>query len=71
MPTHWSSCTPKEKIILSPELINALTDCIEYVIVHELCLLVHRNHTPKFMDLQNKELPGWERWKTKLESVML
>ena len=70
MPTRWGSCTPKKKIILNPELIKAPTGCIEYVIVHELCHLVHRNHTAKFMELQNKEMPGWEKWKERLERVL-
>jgi len=70
MPTRWGSCTPQNKIILNPELIKAPTGCIEYVIVHELCHLVYRNHTAKFMALQNKELPGWQKWKDKLEKVL-
>ena len=70
MPTRWGSCTPKNKIILNPELIKAPTGCIEYVIVHELCHLVHRNHTAKFMELQNKEIPGWGKWKERLERVL-
>ncbi len=71
MPTRWGSCTPQNKIILNPELIKAPTGCIEYVIVHELCHLVYRNHTVKFMALQNKELPGWQKWKDKLEKVLM
>ena len=70
MPTRWGSCTPKGKIILNPELIKAPRGCIEYVIIHELCHLVHHNHTQKFIDLQNKEMPGWEKWKTKLEKFL-
>ncbi len=70
MPTRWGSCTPQKKIILNPELIKAPIGCIEYVIVHELCHFAHRNHTTKFMDLQNKEFPAWGKWKRKLEKVL-
>ncbi len=70
MPTRWGSCTPKGKIILNPELIKAPKGCIEYVIIHELCHLVHRDHTQKFIDLQAKEMPNWENWKNKLEKLM-
>lgn len=70
MPTRWGSCTPKGKIILNPELIKAPKGCIEYVIVHELCHLIHRDHTQKFMDLQTKEMKDWEKWKTKLERLL-
>lgn len=70
MPTRWGSCTPKGKIILNPELIKAPKGCIEYVIVHELCHLVHLDHTQKFIDLQTKEMPDWEKWKMKLERVL-
>ncbi|MCB2196988.1 MAG: M48 family metallopeptidase [Bacteroidetes bacterium] len=70
MPTRWGSCTPKGKIILNPELIKAPRGCIEYVIIHELCHLVHHDHTKRFIDLQTKEMPNWERWKTKLEDLL-
>lgn len=70
MPTRWGSCTPKGKIILNPELIKAPRPCIEYVIIHELCHLVHHEHTQKFLDLQRKEIRDWERWKEKLEKFL-
>ena len=70
MPTRWGSCTAKDKIILNPELIKAPKPCIEYVIIHELCHLVHHDHTQKFIDLQTKEMPAWEKWKMKLEKLL-
>lgn len=70
MPTRWGSCTPKGKIILNPELIKAPKGCIEYVIIHELCHLIHHDHTQRFMDLQTKEMKDWEKWKTKLEKLL-
>lgn len=70
MPTRWGSCTPKGKIILNPELIKAPKGCIEYVIIHELCHLVHPNHSQKFVDLQTREMKDWERWKKKLEALL-
>ncbi|HUX58703.1 MAG TPA: SprT family zinc-dependent metalloprotease [Bacteroidales bacterium] len=70
MPTRWGSCTPKGKIILNPELIKAPKGCIEYVIIHELCHLVHHDHTQKFIDLQTKEMQDWEKWKMKLEKLL-
>jgi len=70
MSKRWGSCTPKGKIILNPELIKAPSACIEYVILHELCHLVHHDHTQKFIDLQTKEMPDWEKWKNKLENLL-
>lgn len=70
MPTRWGSCTPKGKIILNPELIKAPKGCIEYVIIHELCHLLHHDHTQKFIDLQTKEMKDWEKWKMKLEKLL-
>ncbi|GAB5527388.1 MAG: SprT family zinc-dependent metalloprotease [Roseivirga sp.] len=71
MPKRWGSCTPTGKIILNPELIKAPRACIEYVIIHELCHLVHHHHTQKFFDLQTKHMPDWVKWKERLERVMV
>lgn len=70
MATRWGSCTARGKIILNPELIKAPKACIEYVIVHELCHLIHHDHTQRFMDLQTKEMKDWKKWKTKLEKLL-
>ena len=70
MPTRWGSCTSIGKIMLNPELIKAPKGCIEYVIIHELCHLIFHDHTQKFIDLQTKEMPDWEKWKMKLERLL-
>ena len=71
MENRWGSCTPKGKIILNAQLIKVPRPCIEYVITHELCHLVHPDHTKAFWELLQKEMPDWERWKNKLERFML
>ena len=68
MENRWGSCTPKGKIILNTALIKALKPCIEYVITHELCHLLYRNHTKEFFELLSNEMPDWERWKNRLEN---
>jgi len=70
MPKRWGSCTAKGRIILNPELIKAPKGCIEYVIVHELCHLVHFAHNAKFIELQTQIMPNWEKWKERLERLM-
>ena len=71
MEKRWGYCTTDGDIYLNPRLICAPRCCIEYVITHELCHLVHRNHTKEFYALLTKEMPHWEKWKTKLERMMI
>ena len=70
MNNRWGSCTNKGKIILNTELIKAPRPCIEYVIKHELCHLIYRNHTKAFYELLSNEMPEWEKWKNKLEQML-
>jgi len=67
MNKRWGSCTAKGKVILNLELIKAPKGSIEYVIIHELCHLIHHNHNKAFFELQEKMMPDWKKWKTKLE----
>ena len=69
MKNRWGSCTPQGKIILNPELIKTPGLCIDYVIIHEMCHLVHPSHSKSFYELQENLNPAWKRWKNKLESV--
>ena len=68
---RWGSCTKAGKIILNTALIKAPKASIEYVIIHELCHLIHYNHNKDFYALQNKLYPNWEKWKEKLELLLV
>lgn len=70
MPRRWGSCTPNGRVILNPEIIKAPSKCIDYVVVHELCHLIHHNHSQAFFDLQLKVMPDWEKWKLRLEKIL-
>ncbi|MEM0941565.1 MAG: SprT family zinc-dependent metalloprotease [Bacteroidota bacterium] len=70
MPTRWGSCTPKGKVILNPELIKASKGSIEYVVIHELCHLIHHNHTKAFYELQESMMPDWKKWKERLDELV-
>ncbi|PJB78129.1 MAG: hypothetical protein CO090_07425 [Acidobacteria bacterium CG_4_9_14_3_um_filter_49_7] len=65
--TRWGSISDDNVLTLNLQLIRAPRECIEYVIVHELCHLKHHNHNSEFYMLLEKHLPGWKRLKSKLE----
>ena len=67
MPKRWGSCTKNGAIYLNPELILAPPSCIDYVITHELCHLLHPAHGPAFFALLRKLMPDWEERKARLE----
>lgn len=67
MPTRWGSCTVKNKLIFNPRLIHTPRRCIEYVVMHELCHLVHKHHDKDFFNLLTVMMPDWEKRKAKLD----
>ncbi|AXQ31206.1 M48 family peptidase [Solimonas sp. K1W22B-7] len=56
--TQWGSCNPGGLICLSWRLLMAPPEVFRYVVVHELCHLVHRNHSPRFWALVERQMPG-------------
>lgn len=71
MPTRWGSCIVKNKLIFNPRLIHVPRRCIEYVIMHELCHLIHKHHNKDFFDFLTLKMPDWEKRKLKLDKYNL
>ena len=69
MQTRWGSCSPKGCLTLNPYLVKAPRECIDYVLLHELCHLAEHNHSERFYRLMNKVMPHWELVKEKLDGM--
>lgn len=56
-------------------LLNGITgdhpDCIEYVIMHELCHLKYHNHFKSFYSLLTRYQPDWRNRKEILDKVVI
>ncbi len=69
MQTQWGSCSPNGRITLNPHLIKAPRDCVDYVILHELCHIAEHNHSERFYRLMKQVMPQWEKTKTQLDGM--
>ena len=69
MKTRWGSLSKGGILTLNIRLIAAPKECIEYVVVHELCHLKCPNHDKKFYRLLETRLPDWVKRKQKLENL--
>lgn len=65
---RWGEYHPSQRlIVLNAELVVAPTDCIDYVIVHELCHAIHPDHSAEFFIALENYLPNWRNLKARLE----
>lgn len=69
MTVQWGSCSPAGRITLNPLLVKAPRECIDYVLLHELCHLLHHNHSPKFYQTLDRCMPGWRAIKERLDEM--
>ena len=69
MKKQWGSCSTKGNLMLNPHLIKAPKECIDYVILHELCHIAEHNHSEKFWRLLTQVMPNWKEVKAKLDDM--
>lgn len=69
MRSRWGSLSSRGYINLNLMLICFPPQCLDYVVVHELCHLVHRNHGSGFRQLMDELLPDWQARKTLLNRL--
>lgn len=67
MTSRWGSCQPATgRICINVRLALYPPECLEYVVVHELCHLRERGHGPRFKALMDAYLPDWRQRRAKL-----
>lgn len=69
MKKQWGSCSPNGVLLLNPHLVKAPRECIEYVLLHELCHLQEHNHSPRFYRLLTEQMLEWRSVKAKLDGM--
>lgn len=69
MSRRWGSCNHQGKITLSLNLIATPEECIDYVILHELCHLKEFNHSAKFYQLLSRVAPDWKQKRQQLNAM--
>lgn len=58
--TKWGSCSSKRNLMFNWNLMIFPIEVIDYVVVHELCHLVHMNHDRSFWRLLGKHYPNYK-----------
>jgi len=67
MKARWGSMSSNGFITLNSHLIHTPIECIDYVIMHELCHLKYQNHGREFHLLQRNFTPKYKEVKKNLE----
>lgn len=57
--SQWGSCSTDGAIQLSWRLVLAPPEVLRYVVIHELCHLVHHDHSDDFWTLVSRQCPDY------------
>jgi hypothetical protein len=63
---NWGNCKQNGKITLNLNLAKKDIECLEYVMIHELCHLIEFNHGKEFKRLMDNFCPNWKKIKKRL-----
>lgn len=61
MSSQWGSLSPDGSMALDLSLVLGRPSAFEYVLVHELCHLIHANHSPAYWREVEQRFPQWQQ----------
>lgn len=65
--SRWGSCSSKRNLSFNWKLILAPPQCLDYVVIHELCHLTEFNHSPRFWNLVEAQMHDYKLWREYLK----
>lgn len=69
MKRRWGTCHSGGTIWLNRELMKKAPELIDYVIIHELCHLVHHNHGKEYYSLLGTIVPDFRELRKRLHQL--
>ncbi|WP_297429490.1 M48 family metallopeptidase [Clostridium sp.] len=57
---RWASCTGKNVILFNWRISMARADVLDYIVVHEMCHMDHRNHSKYFWNRVGEIMPDYK-----------
>ncbi|GAA4012014.1 hypothetical protein GCM10022631_24930 [Deinococcus rubellus] len=70
MATRWGSCTHAGQLTFNPLLVQAPKECIDYVLLHELCHVKEFSHARAYYALLGRVLPDWKVRRARLNRLV-
>lgn len=68
MASQWGSLAPDAAMALDRSLVLAPAAVFEYVVIHELCHLLHADHSPRFWHAVTARCPHWRHQRAWLQT---
>jgi predicted metal-dependent hydrolase len=70
MTTRWGSCSRTGRLTSNPLLIQAPKECIDCVLLHELCHAAEFSHSRAYYVLLGRVLPDWKAKRARLNRLV-
>ena len=64
--TRWGSCSSRGNISLNDQLMFVPAECVEYLVIHELCHTRHMNHSQAFWRLVGEHCANYREQEKRL-----
>jgi len=65
----WGSCSSLKNLNFNYKIILLPPHLADYIIVHEMCHLVHLHHRQEFWDLVAEQVPDYKRRVAELRAI--
>ncbi|MFD3157949.1 M48 family metallopeptidase [Haloimpatiens sp. FM7330] len=57
---RWASCTSKDELLFNWRCVMAPAYILDYIVVHEMCHMYHKDHSKEFWNMVSDVMPDYE-----------
>ncbi len=69
--SKWGSCSSSNNLVFNMNLLHLPIKFTEYVVIHEVCHIVHKNHSKKFRDLVSIYCPEYKQIRKEMRKILI